>query len=232
MTNSVLVLETLASSKAQPPDLDPLIPHGINHLLLGQLGLEEIIVCACDDGDVYAYYVRAIFNTVRSSREPPRAFFHENVGASAWGLAIHLAAKLIAISSNNHTIEVFSLALVESIRSSDTTSESLDDETPDISSRAPPLDPGCDNPLLLDRSITRHLRLEGHEFNIPSIAFYDGDNLGRWLVSTDINGVFLVWDLLERGNVKNKILFNEEPYFFDEVDNFDTESVPDLPQHL
>lgn len=34
-------------------------------------------------------------------------FFLENVGSSAWGLAIHQKSRLIAVSSNNHEVTVF-----------------------------------------------------------------------------------------------------------------------------
>lgn len=36
--------------------------------------------------------------------------------------------------------------------------------------------------------------LKGHETNIPSISFLD-DPSGRWLVSTSIDGVVVVWDI-------------------------------------
>lgn len=30
----------------------PRYPHGVNHLIVDELGDEEVLVCACDDGDV------------------------------------------------------------------------------------------------------------------------------------------------------------------------------------
>jgi hypothetical protein len=242
LVSSVLVLETLPSSKAKPVHIYQPIPHGINHLLVGQLGLEEIILCACDDGDVYAYYVRAIFSAIRSSREPPKAFFHENVGASAWGLAISPIARLIAVSSNSHLIDIFALALAEPIGTSSTNSETLvlvestgslntnleasDEGAPGPSPDNPQSDPECDNPLLLDRSVTVHLQLKGHRSNIPSIAFYDGDKLGRWLVSTDIEGLVLVWDILKNKIIEDNTLLIKEHYFSDENRDYTLDSVP------
>lgn len=39
------------------------------------------------------------------------SFFCENVGISAWGLAVHSASRLIAVSSNHHEITVFAFGL-------------------------------------------------------------------------------------------------------------------------
>jgi hypothetical protein len=40
-----------------------------------------------------------------------QSFFAENVGESAWGLAIHSQSRLIAVGSNAHEIQVFAFAL-------------------------------------------------------------------------------------------------------------------------
>jgi hypothetical protein len=37
--------------------------------------------------------------------------FHENVGKSAWGLAIHAKSRLIAVSANNYEVSVFAFGL-------------------------------------------------------------------------------------------------------------------------
>jgi hypothetical protein len=39
------------------------------------------------------------------------SFFAENVGESAWGLAIHSQSRLIAVGSNAHEVQVFAFAL-------------------------------------------------------------------------------------------------------------------------
>lgn len=38
-------------------------------------------------------------------------FFHENVGISAWGLAVHQYSRLIAVGTNNSNVHVFQPAL-------------------------------------------------------------------------------------------------------------------------
>ncbi|KAG5951065.1 hypothetical protein E4U53_003831 [Claviceps sorghi] len=119
-------------------------PHTINHLVVGWLGREEVVVTCHDDGDVTALYTKdiaeyiagklnmaaaattttAMTNTPTSPkqrrtslsptvsrRKPPKPFFQENVGISAWGIAIHQHSRLIAVSSNRAEITVFAPAL-------------------------------------------------------------------------------------------------------------------------
>ncbi|TRX97923.1 hypothetical protein FHL15_001133 [Xylaria flabelliformis] len=101
--------------------LDPQQPHKINHLIMGDLGDEEILLLACDDGDVLAYYTSQIETALlhlKSSATlnnaiPVKPFFHQNVGISAWGLAIHKKSRLVAVGNNNHEVHVFALALTD-----------------------------------------------------------------------------------------------------------------------
>lgn len=75
------------------------------------------------------YHLSAIQRTVQS--RPPssptvdqedtpaftgyvRPFFHRNVEASAWGLAVHRQARLIAISANPGRVTVIAFALTNS----------------------------------------------------------------------------------------------------------------------
>lgn len=145
-------------------------PHFVNNILVGDLGEEEILLCACDDGDVIVYWTRDLVrffedshlrqqelhkkhrdrrkdeveagnsywgperrnedpleSASRNAREnedrdaelkthmalPPRQFFHENVGISAWGLAVHKEARLIAASANSRVITVWAPALTK-----------------------------------------------------------------------------------------------------------------------
>ncbi|KAI1142701.1 hypothetical protein F5Y05DRAFT_127699 [Hypoxylon sp. FL0543] len=98
--------------------LDANFPHQVNHLVVGQLGNEEILLLAYDDGDIIGYYTRHIENEVarrerdgRNNKATPEPFFHENVGKSAWGLAIHTQSRIIAVSANTHNVCVFVFAL-------------------------------------------------------------------------------------------------------------------------
>ncbi|CAG8954240.1 hypothetical protein HYFRA_00005860 [Hymenoscyphus fraxineus] len=93
-------------------------PHYANHIICGNLGSEEIILLSCDDGDVVAFYTFAIYNRIKALGttlgESPvldiKPLFHSNVGISAWGLAIHQKSRLIAVSTNNHEVQLFGFA--------------------------------------------------------------------------------------------------------------------------
>ena len=96
-------------------------PHCVNHMIIGTLGTHEVLLMACDDGDVLAYYVSSFATRLAMDskggaiRKPPiNPFFHENVGMSAWGLALHEDSRLIAVSSNRREVTVFIPAISES----------------------------------------------------------------------------------------------------------------------
>ncbi|OTB02119.1 hypothetical protein M426DRAFT_24997 [Hypoxylon sp. CI-4A] len=98
--------------------LDPSDGHQVNHLIVGELGNEEILLLAYDNGDVIGYYTHLIEKellqrekTGRAAKSIPEPFFHENVERSAWGLAIHKQSRVIAVSSNTHNVYVFIFAL-------------------------------------------------------------------------------------------------------------------------
>lgn len=122
-----------------------------NHIRVGDLGDDEILLLAYDDGDVIAYYTRSIaahigrqlrgeykhdrldvkaakpqvpgtgsapavapgVATGFGASRMPRPFFQENVGRSAWGLAIHKKSRIIAVGSNSHNVTVFAPGLSE-----------------------------------------------------------------------------------------------------------------------
>ncbi|EFY90884.1 hypothetical protein MAC_03000 [Metarhizium acridum CQMa 102] len=112
--------------------LDPTSPHSINHMIVGSLGQEEVVLTCHDDGDVIAFYTKDVVeyilakSAIPSSATPkqrrasvsslnagnaPKPFFQENVGISAWGLALHQKSRLIAVSSNRYEVTVFAPAL-------------------------------------------------------------------------------------------------------------------------
>ena len=229
-TKPVLLID-LPRSRAQIRGfLDPSRPHAVNHLIVGDIGDEEVVVVACDDGDVISYTVRSIslaidegtetvfeinpyesqkFDRDRQSAwanlilpviDPHKtpgfriiaAWFHENVGASAWGLATHKASRLLAVSSNAKEINVFAPSLSQNRNGA-------------FRSTCPPLErieryQPCKarNPVAWkDRSSGKKFTLLGHAANIPNIAFCDNilDPEGRYLASTDIDGYTIVWDM-------------------------------------
>lgn len=71
----------------------PSKPHCINSMIVGNLGVLEILLMAFDDGDVYAYYTKDIESRVRrretdsslSQLVELRPLLKKNLEASAWG---------------------------------------------------------------------------------------------------------------------------------------------------
>ncbi|KAF2810581.1 uncharacterized protein BDZ99DRAFT_285545 [Mytilinidion resinicola] len=155
--------------------LDPHHPHSANRILLDFLGHEEALLVACDDGDVIGFFVKDILKHEPHDTTVPndiclvRPFFHTNVAKSAWGLAIHSEARLIAVSANTRKVSVFVLALSPS-------AESL------------ALDPA--------RSYERKLESADMGDNIPAVHFNNtgSDPKGQWILCSTIAGQVFVWD--------------------------------------
>lgn len=175
----------------------------IDRLLVQNLGKEEVIAVVRDDGDVEAYYTRQIQhaierrmvqgNTLGVLASDVRPFFHNNVGNSAWGLAIHSNARMIAVSSNSFTVTVFSFALVDSQgddddRHPEESHSSWEDNFYLSIREARPVNDRKKNDVRI---------LVNGSHNIPDIAFCntDDDPTGRWLVTADIKGLVRTWDV-------------------------------------
>ncbi|KIW51671.1 hypothetical protein PV05_10370 [Exophiala xenobiotica] len=217
---SLLIPATLAQPLAEGY-IDTYSPHTINHMIVGDLGSEEIVLVATDSGNVTAYFTKAIDEAIR--RDPyrfstnarsdyvgVRAFFTQWVYESAWGLSIHSKARMIAVSANtpHHVpsddpcskITVFAFALTEQ---SDSDRDPQDDDSIDIADHAKQPDweewqckGGDPAPPPRDKNYKITLGgFEGHNHNIPSVSFVntDDDNDGRWLLSTDIGGEMKMW---------------------------------------
>ena len=210
--------------------MDPTRPHAVNHLMIGDIGDEEVVVVACDDGDVISYTVRSLCLAINEGAktvfepdpfdiqilkrysetgranlflpvtDPERtlayrvlpAWFHENVGASAWGLATHKNSRLLAVSSNTKEIIVFAPSL------SSKWSKPFRSKHPSLKTgeRYMTCEP-WGSTAFRDRSYGRKTVLRGHAANIPNIAFCDNslDSDGNYLASTDIDGCTIVWDI-------------------------------------
>lgn len=168
----------------------------------------------CDNGDVVVYSTRSIYNVIEQDVPPIGAnlkptveiktLLLKNVGMSAWGVAIHKAARLIAVSSNLHQISVFAFALGR-----DQSPDSPCDLEEDDSLATDCLGPNDGFWVRVDESSCSPLQrssknieliLKGHEANIPNIAFCNtkADPIGRYLTSTDISGSTFVWDVWQR----------------------------------
>lgn len=196
-------------------------PHAINHLMVDDLGTEEILLLATDSGNITAYYTKSVEEAIQ--RQPyrfttnaagdltdVRPFFSEWVYESAWGLSIHTQARMIAVSANtpHHTpmddpcakVTVFAFAL----SGGDYAAEGSCDEEDDDNDTGQSLEwhdwevlDGIDTPPRDKNYKITLAGFEGHDANIPSVAFVntEQDLHGKWLLSTDIDGNTKVWQI-------------------------------------
>ena len=213
---SLTIPATLAEPNAEGY-IDREQSHTINHIIVGDLGTEEILLVATDSGNIAAYHTKAIRDAIekdpykystdgRSDFVGVRAFFSHWVHESAWGLAIHTEARMIAVSANtpystpsqdeHAKITVFAFALTGQV---DTEYAANDGGAME------PLEqlewkawvPNPYGPWLGDRSHNYKTVLSGHTNNIPSISFVNSshDRDGSWLLSTDIGGRMKLWHI-------------------------------------
>ena len=193
--------------------VNPYKPHSINHIITGFLGHREIVVASFDDGDVVAYYVEVLDGYIRGgSRQnlgtpvQPRAFFHDNVGISAWGLAVHSKSRLIAVSSNLKEVTVFAFAIHR--RNGNTTDSNSEEDTAEarVHQRR------CNWRIII--------ALGEACSNIPNICFMD-DHRGRAdkVCAVDIDGSVWTTDIWKSKQPVTRILpttgfpFISEEYF-------------------
>ncbi|KAF2711120.1 hypothetical protein K504DRAFT_404323 [Pleomassaria siparia CBS 279.74] len=173
-------------------------PHSINRLHVDFFGREEILLVACDDGDVVGYRVQKIQDVVerrvnlsKRGQGPLEddvqipTFFHRNVGRSAWGLAVHREARMIAISANTRLVTVIAFALTEPT-DSDSSSSAVRNHGDTRGF-----------PYSRERDHTIVLRAQS---NIPSVAFDNSslDLSGNWLFGSSIDGKAMIWDLFSQ----------------------------------
>ncbi|KAI4178491.1 MAG: hypothetical protein LQ346_007429 [Caloplaca aetnensis] len=209
------VVKLAGSGKNLNGYMDPANSHAINQLVVADLGFEEVVVAVCDDGDVVAYWTRSVVAAIENSRSDfagdmdpvnePRPFFVNNVGMSAWGVAVHKEARMIAVSSNSKKINIFVFALggfrlgtpeiggQEELFDLDSLVSSEEQEW-----RRPPILDALDP---ADRSRNLEIVLSSHWTNIPNIAFYNSRNPSSrdiYLVSTDIDGMTYIWNVWQR----------------------------------
>lgn len=205
----MLIIPSQPSSPDLTGYLDADEPHAINYLIVQKLGKDEVIATVRDDGDVEAVLVRHVVHAITTrinnsdAGEPladnVRPLFQRNVGISAWGLAIHTQARMIAVSSNRHEVTVFRFGLVDdqldssddsprraksALRGPSRSGQGRENTEGDVDSRPD-----------RDADVTRQV-LNG-EANIPHVSFCNtGDDPdGRWLLTTDISGVCRAIDL-------------------------------------
>ncbi|KAF3182871.1 hypothetical protein TWF225_004922 [Orbilia oligospora] len=120
--------------------IDCNVPHTINNMIVADLGTEEVLLVANDCGYVTLWYTKHLIQ-----RNGNMDIWFD-VHKSAWGISVHKAKRLIAISSNTTMISVYEMG-----------SEAVD------SSRPPR---GAQYPIVLSAN---------HQ-NVPCVAFLDDDS--------------------------------------------------------
>ncbi|KAK3986700.1 hypothetical protein QBC44DRAFT_134334 [Cladorrhinum sp. PSN332] len=191
-------------AKFTPGHIDTRFAHQINNIVVGNLGDLEIVAFVYDDGDIAAYYTHTIArhilqSTIPGLRRPtpnPKLIFHDNVGLSAWGLAIHAQSRLIAVGSNKHEVTVFAFALNRAPTAADLPES---DESPMVWSGQTALE--------LQRHFQSRTRtwkiilplgINGN--NVPSVSFVDDDRgYAEKVAAQDILGNTWMLDIWKIG---------------------------------
>ncbi|KAF9891313.1 hypothetical protein FE257_004168 [Aspergillus nanangensis] len=210
--------------------ISPAVPHAINSILVDDLGREEVLLLVTDSGNVCGYRVEAIFSALKRAAENKEPhpldgsqvdpFFVEYVGVSAWGLAIHKFARLIAVSANTGLVTVFAFALINPGSTAGDDLDQLSEDEDDFTDYGQTwLHIRTSDQLAQLRHLmpykhrTRNIKLTytGHFANIPSVSFLncDLDPNGMWMVSTDIDNKLLVWKVWESLGPFNVYHFND-----------------------
>lgn len=200
--------------------IDPTSPRNANFIVVRDLGEEEILLLACDNGDVLGFRTRTIEKAIQErgpADDPSKKyiiapFFHENVGASAWGLDVHSEERIIAVSSNTHKIILFAFALErengEESRGRKFSFEQQEAETLEFNKSASCPEsarlsthwklPTGKNDYSQRNNINFAWSLDSHDDNIPAIAFWNSESTGGneiYLASVDIGGKTVLWDV-------------------------------------
>ncbi|OJJ38410.1 hypothetical protein ASPWEDRAFT_734797 [Aspergillus wentii DTO 134E9] len=193
----------------------PHAPHAINNILVDDLGRDEVLLLATDSGNICGYRVEAIYSALEraaggNQKRPLDGshvdpFFVEYVDASAWGLAIHKFARLIAVSANTGLITVFAFALVNPVSEKHSDSFEEEEDLTDYGQTWLHIKNNTQfmqlQHLMPENRRTRNIKLSytGHFTNIPSVSFLncDLDPNGKWMVSTDIDNKLIIWKIWE-----------------------------------
>jgi hypothetical protein len=191
-----IVLKPIKTAEAKGGSIDRRDPHSINNVLIDFFGNLEIIIVACDDGDVIGYYTHKIEDAINrlslEEEEEDLSFFAKNVQKSAWGLSIHTKSRKIAISANTESVTIFASGLV------------CDNDLPR---------PLPDDKLEWHKAVLKDPKWRADEQrfvigkwgnNIPSVAFCnnDEDNEGRLLAFGDIENNIHILDIHKLKNVE------------------------------
>ncbi|KAK5629932.1 hypothetical protein RRF57_005647 [Xylaria bambusicola] len=226
--------------------ISPQMAHQMNHLVMGDLGDEEILLLAYDDGDITGYYnfqieqalLRIEAGDARKESILVKPFFHQNTGISTWGLAIHKQSRLIATGNNRHEVHLFAFAL----SNHETPGELpvLDENNfyvilrNEVATAPGGLDQNLgaeksDAQLQHGRGIYRRIVFQISDAdNIPNVAFSDdADGTADKILAIDITGQLWILDIRSLRHKCIRGLY--DIYINEQVQNFAPFSPLELP---
>ncbi|KAF9143543.1 hypothetical protein BGX30_000159 [Mortierella sp. GBA39] len=171
-------LPTLVDRIADPRsnDEDESKDRTINAMQVGYLGTEEVLVTANDAGEVCVWFTNNL-------RRTPLLL---SVTESAWGIAIYTERRLIAISTNAHTVTVFHCG----------TNSRMSPRHYSSQPTSTPLS-ATDDPT------TSQQILSGHGHNIPCVTF---SPCGRFVATASVDRTCRTWRLSDGQQIQQKAL--------------------------
>ncbi|KAG0288989.1 hypothetical protein BGZ96_007344 [Linnemannia gamsii] len=171
-------LPTLVDRISDPrsTDEEESLDRTINAMQVGYLGSEEVLVTANDAGEVCVWFTSNL-------RRTPILL---SVTESAWGIAIHTERRLIAISTNAHTVTVFHCG---------TNSR--------ISPQHYPSQPASMPLTATEDPTTSQQILSGHGHNIPCVTF---SPCGHFIATASVDRTCRTWRLSDGQQIQQKAL--------------------------
>ncbi|CAO3565980.1 unnamed protein product [Mortierella alpina] len=163
----------------------------INILQIGHLGTEEVLVTADEAGDVCVWF------TMNLQREPLLL----SVTESAWGVAIHSEKRLIAVSSNAHTVTIFHCGLDTQLSRQNLLADTdLQDAAESLERpRSTGTEPVSTSPW----EQTSQQILRGHGHNIPCVTF---SPCGEFVATASVDQTCRTWRLSDGKQIQQKPL--------------------------
>ncbi|KAF9088633.1 hypothetical protein BGX23_007224 [Mortierella sp. AD031] len=147
----------------------------INVMQVGYLGTEEVLVTANEAREVCVWFTQNL-------RRDPLLL---SVSESAWGIAIHAARRMIAISTNAHTVTVFHCGTNSRISSRHHSAAAAAAAT------------------ATEESTTSQQILLGHGHNIPCVTF---SPCGRFVATASVDRTCRTWRLSDGQQIQQKSL--------------------------
>ncbi|KAF9956140.1 hypothetical protein BGZ70_010029 [Mortierella alpina] len=170
---------------------DQLNDKTINILQIGHLGTEEVLVSADEAGDVCVWF------TMNLQREPLLL----SVTESAWGVAIHSEKRLIAVSSNAHTVTIFHCGLDTQLSHQDLVADTDRQEAAESQER--PRATGTEPVSTSPWEQTSQQILRGHGHNIPCVTF---SPCGEFVATASVDQTCRTWRLSDGKQIQQKSL--------------------------